>query len=436
MKLEIKDTNYACTVVKLPVKQKVDGLDKLVKVTIFGNDVLTQKDADESILYLFFPVECAISQKYLGLNNEFRESTLNVDRAQKGYFADSGRVKAIKFKGVISTGYLAPITTLYSSLGGRSVLPLREGDEFTTIDGVEICKKYIVKTKVPGASFGKSSKVLDGIVDSKLAPEHFNTEHLLKNTNKFSLNDYVAITYKLHGTSARYFNTLTHKSLKWYEKILAKWNVSIQKEEYCEIVGSRKVIKSVGFKELGNKQHFYKESGDIWTKVGEEYFKGKLNKGEAVYCEIIGKTHTGEAIQKGYSYGFDKPMVFIYRISNINPQGIEVDLSYHQMIERSIQLGINVCPELFYGKLDNFISQFHGKSVSDDRDKEDFLNNIFYNMLLEQPSILDKSVVEEGFCIRVDKYPKPQIYKIKSKKFLLHESGGLDKNVVDLEAEN
>lgn len=114
MKLTIRDDskNYACTVVKLPVKQKVEGLDNLVKVTVFGNDVLTKKDADETQLYLFFPAECAISQDYLSVNNEFRNTNLNKDTTQKGYFEDNGRVKAIKFKGVISTGYLAPITTL------------------------------------------------------------------------------------------------------------------------------------------------------------------------------------------------------------------------------------------------------------------------------------------------------------------------------------
>lgn len=60
MKLTIREdsTNYAATVVNLPVKQKVEGLDNLVKVTIFGNDCLITKDSDESILYLFFPSGC------------------------------------------------------------------------------------------------------------------------------------------------------------------------------------------------------------------------------------------------------------------------------------------------------------------------------------------------------------------------------------------
>lgn len=211
MRLEIREDshNYTCQVIKLPPKQEVIGLDKLCKVTYQGNDVLTQKDADENQLYLFFPAECQISSDYLRENNEFRDNTLNYNKDQKGYFEPSGRVKAIKFKGVISTGYLAPLNTLAGIVKGFQ--SLKEGDEFTDIDGVNICKKYVIKQRNSGANLGKSSKILDNIVDSKLAPEHFDTEHLLKNCHKLHLDDYIAVTYKLHGTSARYFNTLTFK---------------------------------------------------------------------------------------------------------------------------------------------------------------------------------------------------------------------------------
>lgn len=47
-------TNYQCTIIKLPHKQKVEGLDNLVKVTIFGNDCLVSKDSDPNMTYLFF----------------------------------------------------------------------------------------------------------------------------------------------------------------------------------------------------------------------------------------------------------------------------------------------------------------------------------------------------------------------------------------------
>lgn len=286
----------------------------------------------------------------------------------------------------------------------------------------------------------KDRKIID-FIDGKMAPQHFDTSHLLKNCNNLNLDDYIAVTYKLHGTSARYFNTLVKRKLSLLERFCKFLGIKVQTEEYKLVCGSRKVIKSVDFKAIDDKNHWYK-TGDLWTEVGVNYFRDKLNHGEAVYCEIIGKTYGGEAIQSGYTYGLNLPEIYIYRISNINSQGIEVDLSYQQMKERAVQLGIKVCPEYFYGKLVDFIAKHISfvKRTYLEYGLEAILNKIFFENgyktpLLEQPSILDCSVVEEGFCIRIDKYPKPEIYKIKSKKFLEHETKMVDKEVVDIESD-
>lgn len=448
--------NYTAQVVKLPVKQAVVGLDNLVKVNIQGNDCLISKDSPEDELYLFFPAECQLSEQFLKKNNLYRDTSLNEDSTKKGYFEPNGRCKSMKFKGVISTCFIIPISSLNylvneNLIDASDITDLRLGNEFNELWNQEICRKYIKKTNGNKSFSNPRVKIIDSVVDSKLAPQHFDTEHLLKNVHKLNLSDYVAVTYKLHGTSARYYHTLTKRKLGLIDRLAKFCGVKIQEEEYNYIAGSRKVIKSVGFEELPDKNHFY-TSGDLWSEVGKEYFEGKLNQGEAVYCEIIGKTYPqnkkdinnkqfvetgglleGCAIQHGYTYGFEKPKVYIYRISNINPHGIEIDLPYLQMKERAVQLGIETCPELFYGTLDDFIASFHGKRVSDDRDTEVFLENIFYNMLLEKPSILDSSVVEEGFCLRFDKFPKPEIFKIKSRQFLLHESGLKDKDINDIE---
>lgn len=446
MKLKIYENskNYTCQVIQLPSKQQVNGLDNLVKVNHQGNDCLIGKDSDPNELYLFFPAECQISHEFLSNNNLYRHSELNKDKTKKGFFEDNQRVKAIKFRGIVSTGFIIPISSLDGSVGKDNQNLLKIGDEFNEIEDIVICKKYI--RKFNNSQQAKASKIIDEIVNSKFAPEHFDTEQLMKNIHKLSLSDYVAITYKLHGTSARYFNTLTKRKLNWFERVLKALGIKIQDEVYGYITGSRKVLKSLNFEEFDNKNHYYSE--DLWTKVGKQYFEGKLNQGEAVYCEIIGKDYTGADIQSGYSYGLNMPKVYIYRISNINSQGIEIDLSYKQMKERAKQLDIAVCIELYYGKLQDFIIEYQmnksfeenlifGESKirisQDDRDIEPILSDLFYNHLLEKPSILDTSVVEEGFCIRVDKYPKPEIYKIKSKQFLLHEGQLIDKQIDSLE---
>jgi len=434
--------NYTCQVIKLPKKIVIPLLDNLVEVNHQGNSCLVGKDSDEHDMYLFFPAECQINHDFLSSNNLYRHSELNSDKTKKGFFEDNRRVKALKFKGIISSGFIIPISSLkYTNIdlpltgfAGQSLV----GMEFNEIDGIEICKKYIKPSEKKVGMSNPRVKTIDNIVDSKMAPEHPDTSHLLKNIHKLDLNDYYAITYKLHGTSARYYNTLTKRPLSLKDKV-AKWfGVKIQEEEYNYISASRRVVKSVGFEELPNKNHFF-NSGDLWSAVGKEYFEGLLNNGEAVYCEIIGKTYTGEAIQHGYSYVFEKPQVYIYRISNINSQGVEVDLSYHQMKERASQLGVQCCPEFFYGTLREFLNKSFSVSGNIDstylKDLGELLNDLFYGRLLEKPSILDSSVIEEGFCIRKDTCNKPEIYKIKSKLFLLHEGKSLDKEVVDIEQE-
>lgn len=441
LKVYEDSTNYTAQVVKLPNPQSVSGLDNLVSVNIQGNNCLIGKDSNPDILYLFFPAETQLSHEFLKMNNLYRHSELNQDQTKKGFFEDNRRVKAIKFKGIISSGFVIPLDSLSFVNNGYALFnaghPIKVGDEFNEFYGVEICKKYIRKFNNPSTNQAKTGKLLDRLVDSKMCPEHFDTSHLLKYCDRIDLNDYIAVTYKLHGTSARYYNTLVKRKLNWVEKLAKFFGAKIETEKYDYVCASRRMVKSVSFEELPDKNHYYDK--DLWSKIGKEYFQDKLNHGEAVYCEIIGKDYNGRVIQGGYTYGLEKPEVYIYRISNINSQGIEIDLPYHQMKERANQLGVKVCPELFYGNLREFIRNYwedaFGNIVSPSENLEWYLNKLFYEKLLEQPSILDPSVIEEGFCIRIDKYPKPNIYKIKSKKFLEHETKQKDKEVVDIEEE-
>lgn len=432
MNLAIQENskNYTAQVIKLPHKIAVAGLDNLVEVNYQGNSCLVSKDSDEDILYLFFPAECKLSQEYASRNNLYRHENLNSDPTKKGFFEDSSRVKCVKFKGVVSSGFIIPLSSLKPLISFDSN-SFKVGDEFTHIDGVEICTKYLrPRDKVASANLG-NGKVKEELVDSKFVPEHMDTGHLMKNIHKLDIDSRITVSYKLHGTSARYFNAPVKRKLNWKEK-LAKWfKIPVVEEEYSLVSASRRVIKSVGNQPADNKNHYY-ESGDLWSKVGEQYFKDNLNKGEAIYCEIIGKTYSGEVIQSGYSYQLEKPEVYIYRISNINTQGIEIDLSHEQMKHRAEQLGVKICPEFFVGRIGDFIRDY---GIGDDFSVETQMSDIFYKKLLEQPSILDKSVVEEGFCIRLENYPRPLILKIKSKKFLLHEGVLLDKEVVDIEEE-
>ena len=436
MKLSIKkgSENYAAQVIALPSKSPVPGLDNLVQVTHLGNNCLVQKSSDQNVKYLFFPAGTVLDPRYLANNNLYRHSHNNLDTSRSGFFDDSGRVKAIRFKGVISTGFIIPVKSL-SFLTDPALLNI--GDTFTNIDNKPVCWKYLRKQR--GFSAGtKSPKFeIETLLDPRFAPEHTDTGQLLKpgNTDRFTLDTPVTITHKLHGTSIRIFNTRTKRKLNFIERCLKAIGVKVVDHQYSYIVASRRVIKSKDFKCLHNPKNF---KDDLWSKVARNNLEGKLCQGEAVYGEIIGMDYAGGAIQLDYTYGFPGPKLYIYRITQINPEGVEVDLSWEQVKQRAKQLGVDTVPELYSGKL-RHILEAHKITVNQTKEDPDILpalETLFHEKLLDKPSLLDRFVVEEGYVVRQEMYPKVTAYKIKSRKFLVHESKLQDKEVVDMEEDN
>lgn len=424
--------NYTCQVIKLPPKNVIKGLDNLVEVVVQGNSCLIGKDSPESELYLFFPAESQISHEFLSENNLYRHETLNVDPTKKGFFEDNRRVKALKFRGIISSGFVIPAVSLLPMYAETPKLVI--GDEFNELGGKEICRKYVRKQNPGKTGFSNPRTArIDSIVDKKLAPEHIDTAQLMRNLGKLSLDSYLVISYKLHGTSARTFHTLVKRKLSWKDRLAKFFGVKVVQEQYDYVAASRRQVKSVGFEELPNKNHYY-TSGDLWSDWAKKNLEGHLNKGEAIYYELVGKTYSGEEIQGGYTYGFEEPTCFVYRISNINPDGVEVDLSHDQMEERARELGLQVCPVFFKGTLGEFIEKYDSGQTY--VDLEEPISRIFYKKLLEKPSILDSSVIEEGFCVRVEGSMRAEIYKIKSKIFLANETKALDKGLADMEEES
>lgn len=474
MRLTIREdsTNYACTVVKLPVKQKVEGLDNLVKVTVFGNDVLTKKDADENQLYLFFPAECAINAEYLSKNNEFRESTLNIDCTQTGYFEPSGRVKAIKFKGVISTGYLTPLSTLasFTKWGLAWSIQLKVGDEFTTIDGIDICKKYIPKhvhtQGIGGAKESKHNKKLKRF--DKLVPNQFrfhnDTSHLAKNLHLFNPDDIVVITDKWHGTSTVHSNILINKQLTIKERI-AKWfGVNIVDRIYDNIYSSRSVVKNQYInKEVGPG---YYKGEDIWGIVNKE-LEGKIEQGITLYGEIVGYLPSGRMIQKGYDYGCSPGMIgpmgtspissstdtpehkfLAYRITYTKPNGEVIEYSWNMIKEYCKKYSIEHVKQLYFGRYHDITHDYmntasyreEGPVIAGSEEAMMQWKNNMFNLLCN--AFLEKDcthcrtkVPAEGICVRIDGKPTYSTFKLKSKRFLEHETKAIDKGEVSIEDE-
>jgi hypothetical protein len=298
-------TNYTATVIKLPTVEAVGGLDNLVKVTVFGNDCLISKDS-EGGLYIFFPSGAALSPEFLKVNNLYRESQLNIDNNQKGFFEINGRVKAIKFRGVTSTGFVIPISSVLNTLNLESKKKnsfyeedsLKEGDSFNEIDGVEICRKYAIAQSTPGAPRSKKERDLDRINNKLLTlmiPSQFRfheeTPQLANNISNINSDDIIVITDKWHGCSCILSKVHINKKLKWHHKLFNKLGANIPDREFGYIYSSGKPKSNLpkgilNEYENPNKQHYV---GNIW-KTAFDYYKDTIEDGISLYGELVGYT--------------------------------------------------------------------------------------------------------------------------------------------------
>jgi len=436
MVLEIYNNgkNYTATVIKLPVKQTVDGLDNLVKVTIFGNDCLIDKNADENDMYIFFPAESKLSSTFLSKNSLYRDTALNLNKNKKGFFEPNGRVKSIKFKGFISTGYIVNIESLNGIVDYSKI---KIGDEFNSIDGVEICRKNIKTYQYENTEKSKRSKnerKLD--IFDKLIPNqfrfHVDTYHLGKYIHMFNNDDLIiSITDKWHGTSAVFSKVLVNKNLGWVEKLLIKLGVDLKTTEYDNLYSSRKVLKN---RYINTDQTSYYDV-DIWSMVNDNIHKN-IEEGITLYCEIVGYLPNGKHIQKGYDYKCDnnKHKFFVYRITYTKPNGDVIEFSWEQIKEYCNKYSMEHAKEFFYGSLRELKTYLN---VQDKTSNDELFMKILSSFNIEKDCKENNNIIPaEGIVVRIDGKGNYNAFKVKSKRFVKYETDLIDKNYDDIEEEN
>jgi hypothetical protein len=199
----------------------------------------------------------------------------------------------------------------------------------------------------------------------------------------------------------------------------------IKDVEYDYIAGSRRTVKDLkSYREYNN---YY--VNDIWNENLEK-IKHCIPKNYIIYGEIIGYDGVSE-IQKDYTYDLKcgNFEFYVYRILVNNPDGVNVDLSWSQIKEFCNENGLKYCSEIFVGKHSEF-KELYPK----------FIDKKHHDLWLESPNLMneepiecsDNSSCDEGMCIRVERI-KPFITKIKYPLFLNHETGLLDKGIIDVE---
>lgn len=418
MKLENKNPNYCATIVRIYNLVELEGLDNLVGMPTMGYQALMSKDHNVGELGVLFTAETKLSDDFCYNNNLYRKEDLNKDKTAKGYLEYSGRVKALKLRGHVSSALFMPLSSL-SYLGVKAT-DFKEGDSFTHINGVEVCCKYVIKFP----NEGKSNKVKGKTkrfsrIDALLFPEHQETDNYWRNIGNINDDDWVVVTDKLHGTSARFANTLVKRKLSWKDKIAKFFGIKIQETEYDTIAGSRRVIKDI--KGSDNFNHFY--DVDLWNHH-LKLIQHLIPENWIIYGEIVGWSSHNKPIQKNYTYQIPtgKSVFYVYRISVINSKGLTVDLSWKQVKEFCKNNGLLCVPEIWQGYHKDF-------------DESIYMNKKFVEDLgLTQCLPLDKNApCDEGVVIRIDGI-KPYLLKAKSPEFLLHETKQLDSGEADIES--
>lgn len=402
---------YCATVVQLVNIIPLTGCDNIVGTTIFGFQAIVGKDAKVGDIGIVFPAETQLSEDFCENNDLYRRAEFNKNKDKKGYIEDNRRIKAVKFRGNTSNCLFIGLNSLKYT--GFDLSYLAVGTSFDTLGGNEICKKYEVYHKVSC----NQSKLPKSRVQSRYLPEHIDTTNFFKNSHLIDPEKDIIVTQKLHGTSVRIGNTIVNRKLNLIEKGLRWLGVKIQETEYDYVYGSRKVIKDVNDKD---KAGFY--DFDLWTNEGKKLV-GLLPENYIVYAEIIGYTPDKKEIQKNYSYTIEPGLaeLYVYRIAVINNQGPIHDLTYDQMVEFCNVKGIKTVPEVWRGKMKDFVA-------TDFIDKRFFEEGKTHCLCLGD----NKDLVDEGVVVRCDGLT-PILLKAKSPKFLELETKILDTGEEDLE---
>lgn len=424
---------YYGYITELKGLKKHANADRLQCVEVFGNNVIVDLKYYEGQKVIFFPVDGQLDRKFAednGLLISYDDSGNKIG----GYMDPQKRnVKAIRLRGEKSEGLVLPIEVLAPY---TDVSQLKVGDRISTLNGVEICKKYIPHKKSHPQRENKPKSKNKSKSKFPLFKEHTDTEQLAYNQSAFKPGDRCIITLKMHGTSGRTSNSLEvlTKEKKWYHKILGRNPETVR--QWKPISGSRRVVLD----KFQDGDGYYKSMG--FRKKYHDYFADKLEKGEEIYYEIVGwvdenipimgsvKTKDKE-IKKLYgdsmtfTYGCERGEndIYVYRMTMTNEDGHVVEYDDWLMRLRCEQMGVKCVP-----KFEEFTFSTW----------EDLMQRV--EKYYDGPDPVDPTHCREGVVVRIENREKFKAYKHKNFTFkfvsgLISESVNTDNISEDILSE-
>ena len=301
--------------------------DRMKLADCFGNTICVGIDAAEGEIGVYFPTDGQLSVEYCAQNDLVRRKDENGNPAGGYLDPEKRNIRAIKLRGEKSDGLFMPL----SSFAYTGVNPdeWTVGTPITVVNGHEICQKYIPHKANKSVAGGAGARVKRRAKRS-IAPlfyEHKDTEQLAYNLAAFKPGDEIEITLKMHGTSQRTAHTkvLTDFKRTIWDKLFHREGTPIYDWGY--VTGTRRVVLDDFDGGFYGSNEFRKQHAD--------FFEGKLWKGETVYYEVVGFTHTGAPIMasadnkkindKEFAKMYGKETVFSYGCS---PTGMGEPIDY------------------------------------------------------------------------------------------------------------
>ena len=420
-------------VVKVSNLQKHPNADRLQLVEFFGNTVIVGLDCYEGEIGIFFPTDLQLSVEYCNANNLVRKKDENGNNIGGYLEPDKRNIRAMKLRGAKSEGLYMPLGSL--AFTGANLDDINIGDRVDTVNGVEICRKYIPHNSRQNSK-GKSGVSKTRKHKDTIAPlftEHVDTEQLAYNLGAFKPGDQIEITLKMHGTSQRtgYLPILKGYKRNFFDWLLRRDGKPIYDWGY--VSGTRRVVLD-GWEDGG----FY--GSNAFREQHAKVFEGKLHKGETIYYEVVGFTDTGAPIMAAadnkkindkeftkqygptttFSYGCeptgkDAPQsdFYVYRMTMTNEDGDVVEYTPDFMRYRCEQMGVKCVPvftKFFCGNNDKRENETWGEMVKN-----------FAERYYDGPDPVGKTHVREGVVVRIVNRPSFTAYKHKNFSFKVLE---------------
>lgn len=267
--------------VKILDIEKHHNADKLEFAIIFGYRCVVQKGTyKKGDIVLYFPVDSILPE-------DVESAIFGPDSKIK---LDKSRVRAIKIRGEVSQGLIAPLELFRDKFNNKQWDSLKEGDDVKDILGV---KKFEPPIRAKNFSTGKAAKKQKH--DNFL--KYTDINHLLRNLHSIKGKE-VSITEKVHGSSGRFGYV---SSQKWWKRFLTKMFGIKFKQDF--VFGSRNV-------EISSKFLIKEKGTNLWADIVNQYnLRERIPENCVIYGEII-----GPGIQKGYDYGLKEYKLLLYDV--------------------------------------------------------------------------------------------------------------------------